>query len=336
MESIENRKIVLSGVTPSGRLTLGHLTGALSNWRKMQDEFDSLFMVADLHAITLRQEPRVLRERTLDVVASFLACGIDPEKSAIFIQSHVAAHSQLSWVLSTFTGMGECQRMTQFKDKSSKNESNINVGLFTYPILMACDILLYQADAVPVGQDQKQHLELSRNLAQRFNNLYSPTFTVPEPYIPKKGGRIMSLQEPSQKMSKSDPNENATLFLTDSDDQIQRKIKRAVTDSIGEVVLSDEVGREGISNLVTIFSIATNQSIEKIINQYAGIGYGQFKSDLAQAMIEYISPIREKFNEYRKDKTYLNTLMIRGKENAERRAIKTLRKVYKKVGFYQP
>ncbi|MFP4528422.1 MAG: tryptophan--tRNA ligase, partial [Candidatus Kapaibacterium sp.] len=230
-ENQQQKPVILSGITPSGILTIGHLTGALQNWVRMQDTHDCYFMIADLHAITVRQTPAELRRRTLDTAALFIACGIDPEKSVLFIQSHVPAHAQLTWVLTTFTGMGECSKMTQFKDKSQKHSENVNVGLFAYPILMASDILLYQADLVPVGADQKQHLELSRNLAQRFNYHYSDTFIMPEPFIPKIGARIMSLQQPESKMSKSDENEKATIFLSDSDDVVKNKIKRAVTDS---------------------------------------------------------------------------------------------------------
>jgi len=328
-------KTILSGVTPSGRLTIGHLTGALNNWNEMQRDYDAYFMVADLHAITVRQVPAILRQRTLDTVATFLACGIDPEKSTIFVQSHVPSHAELSWVMSTFTGMGECQRMTQFKDKSSKHENNVNVGLFTYPVLMACDILLYQANAVPVGQDQKQHLELARNLAQRFNNAYSPTFTIPEPHIPKVGAKIMSLQEPKNKMSKSDPNENAIIFLDDDDATIKRKIRRAVTDNEANVKYSDVEGREGIANLITLYHISTGKSIEEIEKEFNNTGYGHFKDAVGQALAEYIAPIREKYLDIREDKKMLKNILEKGREKAYRKAGKTLSKVYKKTGFLQ-
>lgn len=330
---MEKQKRILSGVTPSGLLTIGHITGALANWAKLQNEYDSFFMVADLHAITLRQVPADLRKRTLDTLAFFLAAGVDPEKSTVFIQSHIPAHSELAWVLSTFTGMGECQRMTQFKDKSTKNPENINVGLFSYPILMACDILLYQANLVPVGEDQKQHLELTRNLSQRFNHHYSDTFATPEPFIPKVGGRVMSLQEPTQKMSKSDPNQNATIFLNDDDETIKRKIKRAITDSGSEIKYSED--NPGISNLIELYSIAKNRSNDEIEKEFEGCGYADFKEACGKAVAEYILPIRENFNEIRNDKKRLNEIIQLGREKAGKTAFKTLRKVYKKVGFYQ-
>lgn len=328
---MSDKKRILSGIQPSGVLTLGHLTGALKNWKEMQSEFDSYFMIADQHAITVRQTPADLRKWTWESAAMFLACGIDPEKSVVFIQSRVPAHSQLAWVLSSFTGMGECSRMTQFKDKSSKNPENINVALYSYPILMACDILLYQADAVPVGEDQKQHLELTRNLAQRFNHHYSDTFTVPEPYIPKVGARIMSLQDPTSKMSKSDPNDNATIFLSDESDVIVKKIKRAVTDSGSEVKRGE--GKEGIENLMTLMEISTGKKAKEIESAYEGKGYGDFKSDVAEAVAEYIRPIREEYFKLKEDKNYLTEVLKAGEEKAGKTAFKTLRKVYKKVGF---
>lgn len=330
---MSERKRILSGITPSGILTIGHLTGALTNWNKMQREFESFFMIADLHAITLRQTPKDLRSRTLDTAAMFLAAGIDPEESVMFTQSHVPAHSQLAWVMSTFTGMGEAERMTQFKDKSSKNSDNVNVGLLSYPILMACDILLYQANAVPVGQDQKQHLELTRNLAQRFNHHYSDTFAIPEPYIPEVGAKIMSLQEPTAKMSKSDPNQNATIFLTDDNDTVVRKIKRSVTDSGSEVKPGE--GKEGIENLITLMTVATGKSTDEIVAEYEGEGYGKFKGDVAEAVAEYLAPIRKEFEKYREDKKFLTETLKKGDEKANKVAFKTLSKVYKKVGFLQ-
>lgn len=327
------KKRILSGIQPSGILTIGHLTGALKNWNSMQKEFDSFFMIADLHSITVKQIPSELRERTWDTLAMFLACGIDPEKSTIFLQSQIPMHSQLAWILSCFTGMGECSRMTQFKDKSEKNTDNINVGLFSYPVLMACDILLYQADCVPVGEDQKQHLELTRNLAQRFNHNYSDTFTVPEPYIPKIGGRIMSLQEPIKKMSKSDTNQNASIFLTDTDDIIIKKIKRAVTDSENKIQFKDS--KPGVSNLITLYSLSTGKSIDNIVIEFQHKGYGEFKQTVADAVASYISPIRENYLKIRKDKKYLESILINGNEKASKEALKTLRKVSKKVGFVQ-
>lgn len=323
---------ILSGITPSGILTIGHLTGALLNWVKMQDEYDCYYMIADMHAITQRQNPAELRQRTLDTAAMFLAAGISPEKSTLFIQSHVSAHSELAWVLNTFTGMGECSKMTQFKDKSQKNPDNINVGLFAYPVLMASDILLYQADLVPVGEDQKQHLELTRNLAQRFNHHYSETFKMPEPYIPKVGARIMNLQEPTSKMSKSDENQNATIFLNDKPEVIKNKIKRAVTDS-DAVVKFDVENKPGISNLMQLYSIATGLSFAEIEKMFEGKGYGDFKPEVADKVAEYIRPISESFAEISADKNKLKEILSYGAEKASRVAGKTLRKVYKKVGF---
>lgn len=328
-----SKPVILSGIQPSGILTVGHLTGAMLNWKKMQETHDCYFMIADLHSITVRQEPAKLRKQTLDTAAMFIAAGIDPEKSVLFIQSHVPEHSQLAWVLNTFTGMGECSRMTQFKDKSARHSENVNVGLFAYPVLMAADILLYQADRVPVGEDQKQHLELSRNLAQRFNHHYSDTFKVPEPYIPKIGARIMSLQEPDKKMSKSDENEKSILFLSDDDALIRNKIKRAVTDSGSEVKFSDD--KPGISNLMTLYHIATDKSFEEIEKEFEGRGYGEFKPAVADAVAEYIKPVREKFLEVRSDKNLLNGILKTGAENARNTAFKTMRKVYKKIGLVQ-
>ncbi len=330
-ETSKNKPVILSGIQPSGILTIGHLTGALRNWVQLQDTYECFYMIADLHSITSRQVPADLRKRTLDTAAMFIAAGIDPDKSTLFIQSQVPQHSQLTWVLNCFTGMGECSRMTQFKDKSSRQADNINVGLFSYPVLMASDILIYQADLVPVGGDQKQHLELTRNLAQRFNHNYSPTFKVPEPYIPKVGARIMSLQDPAQKMSKSDVNERSTIFLTDSDEQIRNKIKRAVTDS-GSEVKFDET-RPGVANLMTLYHAATGKSFAEIEMEFAGQGYGNFKSAVGNAVADYIRPIRERFVEIRNDKNRLNGILRHGAEQAGSCAMKTLRKVYKKVGF---
>ncbi len=326
------KPIILSGITPSGILTIGHLTGAMLNWVRLQDEYDCYFMIADMHAITQRQTPADLRQRTLDTAAMFLAAGISPEKSTLFIQSHVPAHSQLAWVLNTFTGMGECSKMTQFKDKSQKNPENVNVGLFSYPVLMAADILLYQANLVPVGEDQKQHLELSRNLAQRFNFHYSDTFRMPEPYIPKLGARVMNLQEPTKKMSKSDENQNATLFLNDKPEVVKNKIKRAVTDS-DAVVRYDLAAKPGVSNLMQLYSIATGKTFTEIEEIFAGKGYGDFKNDVAQIVSEYMRPISEKFEDISSDKNQLKEILSFGAEKASHAANKTLRKVYKKIGF---
>lgn len=329
------RKTVLSGMQPSGELTFGHLAGALRNWIRMQEEYDSLFCVVDQHAITVRQEPAKLRRRTLDLVAMYQAAGVDPSRSTIFVQSHVPEHSQLTWVLLCLAGMGECSRMTQFKDKSDRHSDNINVGLFTYPVLMAADILVYNADVVPVGEDQKQHLELARNLAERFNHHYSDTFTVPEPIIPDVGGRIMSLQEPTRKMSKSDPNEKASLFLTDTDDQLRSKIRRAVTDS-GSTIVFDEAARPGVSNLMTLYSISTGKSFADIEAEFAGAqGYAPLKEAVAEAVVAYVAPIRERFLAIRADEDALRVVMRQGAERAQDRARKVLRKVYKKTGFVE-
>ena len=308
------------------------MVGALNNWVYLQDTYDSFFCVVDLHAITVRQLPADLRRSSLDCAAMFLAAGVNPERSVIFMQSHVHEHAELAWVLNSFTGHGEASRMTQFKEKSAQHADNVNVGLLTYPILMAADILLYQTSLVPVGEDQKQHLELCRDLAQRFNHHYSPTLKVPEPFIPKTGGRVMSLQEPTRKMSKSDANQNATIFLTDSNEQIRNKIKRAVTDS-GSDVRSDE-SRPGISNLIELYHIASGLSIAEIEKNFEGKGYGDFKAALADVMVDYVGPVRDRFLEYRADVPQLTRILHEGAEKAQRVARRTLRTVYKKVGFW--
>ncbi|KPU45141.1 tryptophan--tRNA ligase [Oxobacter pfennigii] len=327
----DEKKVIFSGIQPSGNLTIGNYLGALKNWVKLQDEYDCFYCIVDMHAITVRQEPKGLREKTLEVLALYLASGLDPNKNTLFIQSHVPAHAELSWVLNCFTYMGELSRMTQFKDKSAKHEENINTGLFAYPVLMAADILLYQTDLVPVGVDQKQHLELSRDIAQRFNNLYSPTFKVPEPYIGTEGAKIMSLQEPEKKMSKSDENENAFITMLDSPDVIRKKISRAVTDNLGTVRNSDE--QPGIKNLLSIFSTFTGRTSEDIAKEYEGAGYAKFKADTAEAVIAELEPIQIKCREYIANKDYLNEVYKEGAEKAARVAYKTLRKVHKKVGF---
>lgn len=328
----QKKPVILSGITPSGVLMIGHYMGAIRNWVALQHEYECFFMVADLHAITVPQTPADLRRRTLDIAAGYIACGIDPDVCTLFVQSHVPEHTQLTWVLGSITGMGEASRMTQYKDKSSDNSENNNVALFTYPVLMAADILLYQADLVPVGDDQKQHLELTRNLAERFNFRYSPTFTVPEPFIPPVGARVMSLQEPTKKMSKSDKNEKATLFISDSDDAIRMKIKRAVTDS-GTDIRFDEKNRPGVANLMTLYSTATGKSNAEIEREFEGLGYAEFKEAAAEAMVGFMRPMRERFLDLRSDTTMLNALLAKGAETARNRARRTLRKVYKKVGF---
>lgn len=334
--NITQKKRILSGIQPSGAVTLGNYVGALRNWVELQksDEYECYFMLADLHTITVRQEAKVLRKNAIDLLALFLAAGIDPEKSPVFFQSHIPAHVQLSWVLSCNTYMGELSRMTQFKDKSRKHADNINAGLFTYPVLMAADILLYQADLVPVGEDQKQHLEITRDIAKRFNNAYSETFKIPEPYIPKVGARIMSLQEPTQKMSKSDPNENGYILLLDKPDAIVRKIKRAVTDSGSEVRRG--VGKEGIENLMSIYGAVTGKTPEEIESEFDGRGYGVFKSAVADAVVAALEPIQKRYAELTANRDYLEDVYRKGAEIAEKTAFKTIAKVYRKVGFIQP
>lgn len=329
------KKIILSGIQASGDLTIGHYAGAIKNWVQLQDDYECFFMVADMHAITTRQVPADLRRRSMDVVAMYAACGINTEKSTLFIQSHVPEHAQLAWVLNCFTGFGEAQRMTQFKDKSQQHSENVNVGLFSYPVLMAADILLYQADLVPVGEDQKQHIELTRNLAERFNHLYSPTFAIPEPFIAKEGARIMSLQEPRKKMSKSDPNQNSCIFLQDSDAVIRNKIKRAVTDSGTDIIFDTET-RPGISNLMMLHHVATGKSLQEISDEFNGKGYAPFKEAVAESVAELISPIRTRFEELRSRPDELSALLKTGAEKARRQAFKTVRKVYKKIGFVEP
>lgn len=328
-----DKKVIFSGAQPSGKMTLGNYLGAIQNWTKLQDEYDCFYSVVDLHAITVPQVAKDLRANTIGLLAQYLACGLDPEKNTIFIQSHVSAHTELMWILNTMSYMGELSRMTQFKDKSQKNELNLNAGLFTYPVLMASDILLYQTDLVPVGQDQKQHLELARDLANRFNYKYSDTFKIPEPYIPKEVGRVMSLQEPTKKMSKSDENENAYILLIDDADTIKRKIKRSVTDSLGVISYNDE--QAGIKNLLEIYSKLSNKTIEELVSMYEGKGYGVLKEDLSEVIIESLRPIREKYLDLLNNKDYLETVYANGANRAEKVARKTLRKVYKKVGLIE-
>ena len=328
-DNITPKKRILSGIQPSGAVTLGNYVGALRNWVELQksDEYECYFMLADLHTITVRQEAKVLRKNAIDLLALF-------QKSPVFIQSHVPAHVQLSWVLNCNTYMGELSRMTQFKDKSRKHADNINAGLFTYPVLMAADILLYQADLVPVGEDQKQHLEITRDIAKRFNNAYSETFKIPEPYIPKVGARIMSLQDPTQKMSKSDPNENAYILLLDKPDAIVRKIKRAVTDSGSEVRRGE--GKEGIENLMSIYGAVTGKTMEETEAEFEGKGYGVFKSAVADAVVAALEPIQKRYAELTASRDYLEDVYRSGAQIAERTAFKTIAKVYRKVGFIQP
>jgi len=332
-ENTVAKKRILSGIQPSGALTLGNYVGALRNWVELQKEdvYESFYMIADLHSITVRQVPADLRKNSMDLLALFIACGLDAEKEPIFFQSHVPAHAQLGWVLDCYTYMGELSRMTQFKDKSKKHEDNINAGLFTYPSLMAADILLYQADLVPVGHDQKQHLELTRDLAVRFNSNYSDTFKVPDPYIPKTGARIMSLQNPKQKMSKSDPNENSYILMLDPIDKVVKKIKRAVTDS--DAIVKRGEGKEGVENLMSIYSAVTSKTFDEIELEFEGKGYGDFKSAVADAVAAELAPIQERYYDLMKNKDYLESVYKNGAERANYVAEKTLRKVYKKVGF---
>ncbi len=327
----QDKKKVLSCIQPSGLLTLGNYLGALKNWKNMQNEFDCTFAVADLHAITVRQEPAKLRAQIYSTYALMLALGLSPEESTLFIQSHVPAHSQLAWVLSCYTNFGEMSRMTQFKDKSAKHSSNVNVGLFSYPVLMAADILLYKPDFVPVGADQKQHLEIARDIALRFNGIYGDVFTVPDAYIPKIGARVMSLQEPTKKMSKSDENPNAWVAILDTPDDILRKFKRAVTDSEAKVCVGEE--KHGINNLIGIYSAVTGKTAEQVAAEFEGKGYGDFKLAVAEAVIEELRPIREKYDAIIKDKATLETLYREGAQKAEYTARRTLSKVMKKVGF---
>jgi len=329
---MENKKVIFSGMQPSGSLTLGNYLGALKNWVKLQSEYDCYYCVVDMHAITVPKEPKDLRKNTLEVLANYIAAGLDPEQVTLFIQSHVSAHAELSWVLNCFSYFGELGRMTQFKDKSKKLDSNaITAGLFTYPVLMAADILLYQADLVPVGEDQRQHLEITRDIAQRFNNRFSETFKVPDAFITKEGAKIMSLQEPLSKMSKSDSNDNAYIILMDDADTIRRKLKRAVTDSEGVVRYTDE--QPGVKNLVNIYSKISNKSTEEVVAFYEGKGYAEFKDDVAEIIIGELKPIQEKIDYLLKNKDYLEQIYVRGAEKAETVARKTLRKVQKKVGF---
>ena len=328
---MDKKKIILSGIQPSGSLCIANYIGAIRNWVSLQNDYDSIFLIVDLHSLSAKQVPAELRNRCLSFAAQYVACGIDPDKSTIAIQSHISQHAELSWVLNSLTYMGELNRMTQFKDKSQKNEKNINAALFTYPVLMAADILLYQADLVPVGQDQKQHLELTRDIAVRFNNQYSDTFTIPEPYIPKHGSRIMSLQDPNSKMSKSDSNLNNIISLLDEPSMIKKKIKRAVTDSGSDIVFDEK--RAGLANLMTIYSIATGDDISKIENDYKGKMYSDFKNDLGDIVVDFLSPIQKEYSLLMKDKSHIEKILKDGADKAVNKAYKTLDKVYRKIGL---
>ena len=330
----ERKKRVFSGVQPSGTITLGNYIGAIKNWVALQDQYDCTFAMMDMHSITVRQTPAELRRHTLELLALYIACGIDPEKCTLFIQSHNSAHAELAWVLNCFTYMGELQRMTQFKDKSAKHSDNINAGLFTYPVLMAADILLYQADCVPVGKDQMQHIEICRDIAQRFNAIYGNVFTVPEGLMVKSGAKIMSLQEPTKKMSKSDANPKAFISMMDDFNVIAKKIKSAMTDS--EAVIEyrpDDDAKAGVNNLLSIMAVMTNSTPEQVAKDFEGQGYGTFKAAVADAVVEGIRPIRAEYDRIIKDKAYLQDIYRSGAESAHRMADRTLKKVYKKVGF---
>lgn len=327
------KKRILSGIQPTGTFTLGNYVGAVRNWDALQNDYDCIYMIADMHAITVRQTPAQLRSKTRQAAALLLACGIDPEKSVLFVQSHVRAHAELSWVLSCSTPFGELTRMHQFKEKSAKHPEDINAGLFTYPVLMAADILLYHADLVPVGMDQKQHLELTRNIAQRFNTLYGDTFTVPEPYIAKTGAKIMSLQEPEKKMSKSDTNGNGFVLMLDDADTIVRKFKRAVTDSDGCVRAAQD--KPGVTNLMSIYSAFTGADFAAIEREFEGRGYGEFKLAVAEVVKDRFLPIQKEYQRLLEDKAYIDGVITQGAQRAGALANRTVSKVYRKVGFLQ-
>ena len=328
---IERKKRSLSLIQPTSIPTLGNYLGAMKGWPSFQEEYDTVYGVADLHSITVRQEPKKLRQQTMDLYAMLLAVGLDVEKGIVFVQSHVPAHSQLAWLLNCYTQFGELSRMTQFKDKSAQHSDNVNAGLFTYPCLMAADILLYQADIVPVGADQKQHVEICRDIANRFNGVYGNVFTVPEPVIQKNGARVMSLADPTRKMSKSDPNPKGTVYLTDEPNVIMKKFKSAVTDS--EMSVRYAEGKDGINNLMTIYSAVTGDSFEKIEADFSGKGYGDFKTAVGEAVVEELRPVQEKFKQLMNDKAYLAECQKNGAEFASRIAGRTLNKAMKKIGF---
>ena len=331
--NIEQKKTIFSGIQPSGNLTIGNYLGAIKNWVGLQDDYNCLFCSVDMHSITVRQTPAELRRRSVEMLALYMACGIDPEKNILFIQSHVPAHAELAWVLNCYTMFGELSRMTQFKEKSQKHSENINAGLFTYPVLMAADILLYQTDLVPVGLDQKQHLEITRDIAMRFNGVYGDTFKIPEPYIPKIGMKIMSLTEPDKKMSKSDLN-GGSVGILDKRDDIVRKIKRAVTDSGSEIRYAE--GKDGINNLLTIYCAFTGKTIEEAEKEFDGMGYGVFKEAVAEVCADSLGEVQTRFYDILKDKDYLNEMLKNNSDRAAYLARKTLSKVYRKIGFYQP
>lgn len=327
----DDKKIIFSGMQPSGLITLGNYLGALNNWTKLQEDYNCLYCIVDMHAITVRQDPAKLRKQARDLLMQYIAVGLDPEKNIIYYQSHVPQHAELGWILNCYTYMGELNRMTQFKEKSAKHADNINAGLFTYPVLMAADILLYQADLVPVGEDQRQHLEITRDIAGRFNSVYGDTFKIPEGYIGKVGARIMALQEPTKKMSKSDENKNNTIAIMDEPAVIMNKIKRAVTDSDNQVRFSED--KPGISNLLNIYCASTGKTIAEAEKEFENVGYGTFKTAVGEAVVANLEPIQAKVRELEKNKDYIDSIIKMNAEIAGRLADRTLRKVHKKIGF---
>lgn len=328
---MQDRKTIFSGIQPSGTLTLGNYLGAIKNWVELQDTYNCYYCVVDLHALTIRQDAAEFKKRCLDTLAILIAAGLDPQKNIMYFQSHVTAHSELMWILNCFSYLGELSRMTQFKEKSEKHADNINAGLYTYPVLMAADILLFSSDLVPVGADQKQHLEITRDIALRFNNIYGDVFTVPEPYIPKAGARIMSLADPESKMSKSDENENSYISLLDPPEKIKSKFKKAVTDSEGTIRYSED--KPGVSNLISIYSAITGKTVMDIENEFSGSGYGVLKSRVADVVCAQLEPLQKRYEQIRADKAYLAGVMKSGAERAEANAARMLRKVQKKVGL---
>lgn len=328
---INDKKVLFSGMQATGNLTLGNYLGALKNWVTLSDEYECFYSVVDMHSITVRQDPATLRKRARALLTLYIAAGLDPEKNCIYYQSHVSGHAELSWILNCFTYMGELNRMTQFKDKAAKHADNINAGLFTYPVLMAADILLFQSDVVPVGIDQMQHLEITRDIAQRFNGIYGDVFTIPEPYIGKVGAKIMSLQDPTKKMSKSDENPNGSIYLMDDPDTIIRKCKRAVTDSEAQILYRDE--QPGVKNLIDIYRACTNKSVEEVLKEFDGKGYGEFKMAVGESVVSVLKPLQDEVARLEKDKAYIDNVIKNNAEKANYYAMKTLRKVQKKIGF---
>lgn len=328
---INDKKVLFSGMQATGNLTLGNYLGAMKNWVTLSDDYECFYSVVDMHSITVRQEPATLRKRARALLTLYIAAGLDPEKNCIYYQSHVSGHAELAWILNCYTYMGELSRMTQFKDKSAKHADNINAGLFTYPVLMAADILLFQADVVPVGIDQMQHLELTRDIAQRFNGIYGDVFTVPEAYIGKVGAKIMSLQDPTKKMSKSDENPNASIYLMDDPDTIIRKCKRAVTDSEAQILYRDE--QPGVKNLIDIYSACANKTPQEVVKEFEGKGYGDFKMAVGEAVVDVLKPLQDEVARLEKDKAYIDSVIKNNAEKANYYAMKTLRKVQKKIGF---